>query len=102
MMLFIFITINANNKDESPTSMDQVESKHATPPTFKYYYESGGMSFGVLGYWQESKGTVYIFSKNQLVEEKTFTTYQEFAEYLDPKDKSLAKHIIIPLQKNKS
>lgn len=100
MMLFIFTVINANNKDGSPASMDQIESKHAAPPSFKYYYDAGDMSFGVLGYWQESKGVVYIFTKNQLVEEKTFNDYKEFAEYLNPKDKKLAKNIIIPLQKN--
>lgn len=77
-----------------PVTMTEVESKNK-PPDFKYYYDNGSMTFGMLGYWNDDYGMVYLFTNDELIDSTTFATRKEFIKYITPKDASAKEHILI-------
>jgi hypothetical protein len=78
-----------------PITMKQIESENKTPD-FKYYYDKGDITFGMLGYWNDqSGGVVYMFTNDTLLGNTKFSTYNSFINYVTPKDEASKKYILI-------
>ena len=95
--LIMFLTLTFSNV---PATMQQIIAKHKQRPTFKYEYNNGVITFGILGYWENNEGVVYTFSQDELIDEKCFVDFKEFSQTLMPSNKKLKKYIIIPLTAN--
>lgn len=85
---------NAGNRK----TIEEIEKSHNNPPSFKYHYDAGPMTFSILGYWEKGKGVVYAFSGGELTEKREFTNYQDFKEFLQPSVPKLNKYIIVALK----